>query len=119
MICSSQLKAYIASSDDLRRTLEQQECTYDRQKGLCAIDQLFAVVLEDDFGLLKDIIRRLKVKDARGLFPDNTLVDGILDPTNVNSAAAVLSHYERISLNLVSVFYENFLDLIHRKMWFL
>jgi hypothetical protein len=118
-ICSSQLKAYIANLDDLQRVLEQQECTYNHQIGLCAIDQLFAVVLADDLGLLKVIIRQLKVMDARGLFPDNAPVDGTLDPTIVNLAAAVSSHYERILLNLVSVFYDNWLNLIHRKVWFL
>lgn len=99
MLCSTNLKEHIRSSASLTLAMEKRGITYEVLRRMCITDQAFALNIDKNDGLLADLIQRLKADGARDLFSTTC--------------------HETLLLKLVSSWYENRVDLIEGKTFFL
>jgi hypothetical protein len=119
---SPQLMADILDSHQLLRALAIKECSIDNVKSLCNQDQLFAAGVHDDIGVLRQIVVDIKEEDADSKFVDHTPVVTLRkkpEIAKIDFVKVTASRYDSSMLDVISVAYENRINLIQRWMWFL
>lgn len=129
VVLSPFLTAYINHSTTLRETLSKDGLSVDRLNALSYHDQMFAISVHDDDGVLANAVIALKEGNAHDKYPDSLrsiesgtsstgeeVGDRIVVSEGVRRMAAVTRMYDTAVLKMVSLAYDNRLDLIHRRM---